>query len=385
MLLDIDLAGNAYIWKAEPELLVRLEPEYMSIVSEEKKDTQGRKYRTLVGYWWDPKATAGQSHPSEDAEFFLPEEIAHWAPIPDPDVRFRGESWLSAVLRDITSDQALTEYKLRYLYQAATPNLVLQYKQRLQKETVDALRTRMEQRYGGVDNAFRTLILDQGADVKLVGANLDQMNFVNVQAAGESRILMAAGVPGIVVGAKEGLQAATYSNFALAMRRFANLTIDPLWRSACACLSGPVVDAPQGSQLWYDTRNIAALRQDELERSQALQVQAAAIRELAQMNFEPESIKDYIQTGDVMLLKHPGPMVNMPTQIPLDRPYPIHAPDTPAQLALGAPKPSPPGAAPNRLPAGKAQKGPTAGTVGPTGGTSKPGPNGKTAPSASRK
>lgn len=386
LLQDADIAGNAYLWSTgDPDQpLVRLEPQMVQIVSEILTDGNGRHYRKVRGYWWDPKPT-GTDQPSEDAEFFTTDEVAHWAPIQDPSAHFRGISWLTSVLDEITADGSLTAYKLKYMQQAATPNMVLHYKQRLQKETIDALRERMQARYGGVDNAFKTLILDQGADLQVVGANLGDMNFTDVQAAGETRILMAAGVPGIVVGAKEGLQAATYSNYQLAMRRFADVTITPLWQGICSCLEDTVISVPQGKRLWFDPKYIPALQQNMLERAQATQVTAAAIDQLAKYNFDPDSIIAFMATGDVTQLTHKGPLVSSIATVPTVRPDVVHLDVNGNPLP---PKPTAAVAAPagqNRLPAGAAATKPVAGKIGPTGGTSKPGPNGKTAVSASRK
>lgn len=321
MIQDADLAGNCYIWNTG-EQLVRLNPRFVTIVSEEVTDGHGRKYRKLLGYYYDPSGmTNGRTGPSEDAQYFDVAEIAHWSPIPDPMATFRGMSWLTPVLREINSDQALTEYKIRYMENAATPNIMIRYKQKLQKETIDDLRERMHARYGGVTNAFKTLILDQGADTTIVGAHLEQVGFTTVQAAGENRILMASGVPGIVVGSKEGLQAATYSNYKQAVKRFDTLTIRPLWRSVCACLDGPVVSVPAGSRLWFDTRNIAALQDDETEKAAATQVRADAIAKLVQFNFDPDSVVKAVETGDLNLLKHSGPVVDMKGgAVPLARP-----------------------------------------------------------------
>ena len=44
-------------------------------------------------------------------------------------------------------------------------------------------------------NAYKTLFLAGGADVKVVGADLKQVDFKQVQGAGETRIAAAAGVP----------------------------------------------------------------------------------------------------------------------------------------------------------------------------------------------
>lgn len=303
MVQDADLAGNAYIWNAG-EQLVRLRPDQVTIVSTEQADQSGRTYRKVVGYYWDPNPL-GTGRPSDKAQYYDADEIAHWSPIPDPDADFKGMSWMTPIIREISADTGLTDYKVRYLKNAATPNILIKYKQKLLPETVDALRERMQARYGGVDNAFKTLILDQGADTTVVGNSLEQMNFTTVQAAGENRILIASGVPGIVVGSKEGLMAATYSNYQQAMRRFADITMRPLWRSACACLQS-IVNPPQGQRLWFDTAGIAALQDGEKERADTALVQAQAISTLVRFGYDPDSATNAVKAGDMSLLTHKG-------------------------------------------------------------------------------
>jgi hypothetical protein len=59
---------------------------------------------------------------------------------------------------------------------------------------------------------------------------MKQIDFKVTQGHGETRIAAAAGVPPIIVGLSEGLEAATYSNYGQARRRFADVTMRPLWR-----------------------------------------------------------------------------------------------------------------------------------------------------------
>jgi hypothetical protein len=229
--------------------------------------------------------------------------------------------------------------------------MLFKYKQKLLPETIDALRDRIEARHGGVDNAFKTLVLDQGADMTVVGNSFEQMAFATVQAAGENRILIASGVPGIVIGSKEGLMAATYSNYAQAMRRFGDMTIMPLWRSACAALE-KLVSVPAGSRLWYDASHIPALRQSELDGAQVLLAKAQTIGELVKFGYEPDSVVKAIDVGDLSLLKHPGIPISIMSDVPLAKPAPI---------VLGGPGQPAPAQDPN--PAGPAMAGP-----GPSGG-----------------
>jgi phage portal protein BeeE len=326
MIQDADLAGNAYIWDAGDQL-VRLRPDQVTIVSKETATGDGRSYREVIGYWWDPEPT-GTGKPSEKAQYYDVDEVAHWSPIPDPEANFKGMSWMTPIVREITADTALTSYKLRYLEHAATPNLLIKYKQKLLPETVDALRERMQARYGGVDNAFKTLILDQGADTTVVGNSLEQMNFTTVQAAGENRILIASGVPGIVVGSKEGLMAATYSNYAQAMRRFSDVTMRPLWRSACACLAS-LVAVPPNARLWFDVSAIAALRQGEKEQADTLLVLAEAAANWLRYGYTPDSVSKVLSSGDVSLLEHSGVVLDTVTMVPKAAPPAVKLQDLP--------------------------------------------------------
>ena len=61
------------------------------------------------------------------------------------------------------------------------------------------------------------------------------------------------------------------------MQKFANLWARPQWRSACGALEQICPPPGSGARLWYDTSDIAALQDGELERGQAALVNAQAI------------------------------------------------------------------------------------------------------------
>jgi phage portal protein BeeE len=299
MIQDADLAGNAYVWDAGDQL-VRLRPDWVTIVSELSSDPMGRPYRSVLGYYYEPPVTSRRFE--GEPQYFTVDEVAHWSPNPDPEANFRGMSWLTPVIREVWADNQMTNYKIKYLENAASPNLLIRYTQRLGQDSLSSLAARVEARHGGVDNAFKTLVLDDGADVTVIGNTFEQMNFSTVQAAGENRIIIASGVPGIVIGSKEGLMAATYSNYEQAMRRFADITMRPLWRSVCACLS-KLVTIPPGTRLWFDTADIAALRQGEKERADTMLVLSQAAAELIAAGAKPDTVTAAVAAGDITLLK----------------------------------------------------------------------------------
>lgn len=294
---DGSIAGNAFI-RNDGDRLVRLRPDWVEIVRIGAGEDTERFRWDVAGYLYWPNGPGG------DSEFYPVEEVAHWSPIPDPLASFRGMSWLTPVVREVNTDLALTDFKRQYLDNSATPNLLIKYKQQLTDKARGQVRDAWAARYSGA-NGLKTAILDNGADATVIGDGLQSMDITTVQAAGETRIAAAAGVPGIVVGLKEGLQAATYSNYGQAMRRFADITMRPLWRSACACLAS-ITPVPGDSQLWYDTSDIAALRDSENDRAVTMQTQALAAINFINAGYEPDSVTAAIVADDLSMLKHTG-------------------------------------------------------------------------------
>ena len=298
---DSFLAGNAYIWDAPGEdRLVRLRPDWVTIVSEAVQVSGGGFYRRPVGYWWEPPKTVldqGQG-------FLVPaDECVHWAPVPDPQADFRGMAPLTPVYRDVLGDDGLVQHKIRYLQNAASPNLLIKYSQKLQPGTVDSIRERMHARYGSANNAYKTLVLDQGADATVIGNSLQQMDFSGVSAVGTERILAACSVPGVLVGL-EPLRGAG-RGFEESMQKFANLWARPAWRSVCGALE-QLLDVPAGNRLWFDTSDIQALQDGEMERGQASLVRAQALLALVQAGYTHESAVAAVESMDLSQLQAGG-------------------------------------------------------------------------------
>jgi len=309
---DAGLTGNAYIWAPPGEgRLVRLRPDWMTIISELVPVDGGGTYRRKRGYWFEPpKGVTGQG----TGHLVPADEVCHWAPIPDPAADFRGMSWLTPIVRDVAGDDGLTQYKIKYLQNSASPNLLIKYASKLQDATVDKIRERMVARHGGVDNAFKTLVLDQGADVTVIGNSLSQMDFSGVSAAGTDRILAASMVPGVLVGL-EPLRGAG-KGYQESMHKLADLWARPQWRSVCGAL-GQLITVPAGNRLWFDTADIAALQDGALQRGQTALVNMQAVLTARQAGYSRESIPVAVTSGDITkLVPDPAavPPANQPVQ-----------------------------------------------------------------------
>ncbi len=288
------LYGNAFVAKVESDELLVLPAHEVVIVSEEVVSSSGVHYKRPIGYDWDPTRAPGSDQKAE-AQFFTVDEVAHWSPIPDPKARFRGMSWLTAVMSEVSSDNAMTAYKTLYMHHGS-PVKAVKYDRPLKPETIDYLIDRISAKYGGSGNAWKPLIFDQGAD-PVLSEGLEQLDFRNVQGGGELRICAAAGVPPILIG----LNSDGGESYEPAMRQFADMHMRPLWRSACASLQ-KLVNVPSDAQLWYDTSDIAALQAAETETAQVTQVSAAAMLTFIQAGMTPESVISAVTSGDLSLL-----------------------------------------------------------------------------------
>jgi phage portal protein BeeE len=309
-LQDADIAGNAYFTR-QGKRIYRLRPDWVTIVLGSKSGPA--EYASSqwdvepVGYIYQP---GGVSSGKGNARVFLPEEVAHFAPIPDPVAAYRGMSWLQPVVRDAMADSLATEHKLKFLEQGGTPNMVVTLSENItDPEVFQQWVDKFEDTHGGVANAFKTLYLAGGTNVEVVGTNLKDADFKAISAQGENRLAVAAGVPAIIAGISEGLDASTYSNFGQARRKFAEETIWPLWREAAGCLS-KLIDVPAGTELWIDTTDIAFLQEEAKERAEVQKLDAEALRSLTEAGYTPESAKAAVMGQDLSLLVKDEGLVN---------------------------------------------------------------------------
>lgn len=301
---DADLNGNGFITNYNPGRLKRLRPDWTIIVtgSEEEPHLAGDAIDgELLGYGYAPQGSW------DNPVFLLPEQVAHFAPIPDPEFHFRGMSWMTPVVREITADSAATTHKLKFFEQGGTPQLVVSMDASVTPESFAKFKAAMDAAHQGVDTAYKTLYLGGGADVTVAGKDLHQLDFKVTQGAGESRLAAAAGVPPSIVGFSEGLAGSSLNagNYTATRRRFADATMRPLWREAAGALS-TLVNVPAGAELWYDDRDVAFLREDRKDLAEIQGVQARTIRSFVDAGYEPKSVVAAIEAEDLTLLQHTG-------------------------------------------------------------------------------
>lgn len=314
-LLYADLFGNSFTHRVSGNRLQVLRPDWVTIVSglPDDEDTNGWDLGAeVLGYIYQPGGPGSGKSP----KLLLPETVSHFAPIPDPTAPWRGQSWLTPVIREVKADTSASSHKLQFFERAATPNLIVKTDPNLTPDQFREWVGIFKEGHEGLANAYRTLFLGGGADAEAIGANMRQMDFKNVQGAGETRIAAAAGVPPVLVGLSEGLQQATYSNYAQARRAFGDQWARPTWRNFAGSLES-IIPTPSDSRLWYDDRDVSFLQEDQKDAAEIQGMQTMQITALVKEGFPPDAAVAAVMAGDLSLLKgnHTG-LVSVQLQKP---------------------------------------------------------------------
>lgn len=306
-ILDADLGGNFFVTKRKTKQMRRLKrmrPDWVTIILGSPDDPQADVTdldAEVLGYVYQPGGFAS----GKDPVLLLADEVAHFAPIPDPLANYRGMSWILPVFRELQADTAMTVHKLKFLENGATPNMVVSLDSAIKKEAFQEWVNMFKSQHEGALNAYKTLYLGAGSTMEVVGKDFRQMEFAVTQAVGETRICAAAGVPPVLVGVTEGIKAATYSNYQQAKRYFADGMLRPTWRNFAASMSG-LIDVPAGAELWYDERDITFLLEDAKDAAEILGRHTTSIRTLTDAGFEAASVLAAVTSGDLTQLKHTG-------------------------------------------------------------------------------
>ncbi len=302
-----DLGGNAFVYRDVDRLRV-MRPDWVTIVlgdtSGTPVETPGQLDAEIIGFIYNPQD--GRSEPRA----LLPEEVAHYIPPGqrDPLARYRGMSWLQPVIRDIQADQAVVLHKLAFFENGATPQLVVSFDNpNVTPENFQELVTKMDDTHSGWRNAYKTIYLGAGADVTVVGKDLQQLDFAATQGQGENRIAAASGIHPVLLPTTEALHGSSLNagNHNSARRSAADTFFRPAWRNVCGSLAA-IIPVPGGSELWYDEQNIPFLRDDNGDAATTESVKASTITTLVKDGFTAESAIAAVMAQDMTLLVHTG-------------------------------------------------------------------------------
>jgi hypothetical protein len=173
---DADIAGNSYTVRRGSEFR-RLRPDWVTIVTGSRSGSE--LDAEVAGYLYQP----GGPSSGEDPIGLMPEHVAHFAPQPDPVAKFRGMSWLTPVLEEILADRSAITHKRSFFDNGAKLGYVVTLGENVKTpEQFEKWTSKFKLGHeGDAANAYKTLFLTAGADVKTVGADMKQVDFATVQ------------------------------------------------------------------------------------------------------------------------------------------------------------------------------------------------------------
>ncbi len=305
--IDVATTGNSY-WVRDGAVLRRLPAEWVTIVlgsDRESDDPQLAWDARPVGVIYKPAGVA-----AADAEVFAWDEIAHYCPEGDPDARFRGMTWLRPAMEDVVADNGARRYLTKFWENHATPNNVVTFDPETDPEEVKEFRDIFFEKHQGVERSFRTAFLGGGADIKVIGSSLKDLDTGNVRQQVHFDIALAAGINPMAIG----LMQVNYSNTKEGNRSISDRKLRYLWMKAVEAFR-PLMERPAGFELWYDVSGISALQADALDDSAVMASQAQTMRTLVDGGFEPDAVMASVTTGDWSKLKHSG-LLSVQTQAP---------------------------------------------------------------------
>ena len=239
------VAGNAYVEKAEvdgsPRELYALRPDRVKTIASASGWPEAFEY-----------SVNGQSvRLGRDAVLHL----KLFNPLND----HYGMSPLEAAQRSIDTHNAAAAWNKAMLDNSARPSGALVYAAgdgHMSNDQFERLKKELESSFQGAGNAGRPMVLEGGLDWKQMGYSPKDMEFIEAKNAAAREIVLAFGVPPMLLGIPGDN---TFANYAEANRVFWRQCVVPLANRAAEALTSFVGG---GLRLSIDLDQVEALSQD---------------------------------------------------------------------------------------------------------------------------
>lgn len=212
------IAGQSYIWFKRPRPglppveMYTLRPDWVKIVPNRDKGGE------VIGYVYSPTGTALQ-----DGYPLLPEDVMH-VKRPNPNDPLMGAGYgfspMGPLAQSANVDNDVTKFLKVFFQSGAMFQNAVSFEGSYDPDVLSTVRQRLKEIYGGVENWNEWAVFDGSAKIQRVSPTFEEMGFEAIDSRNEARILMALGVPPILVGSRFGLERSTYSNYAEARQAF---------------------------------------------------------------------------------------------------------------------------------------------------------------------
>lgn len=178
----------------------------------------------------------------------------------------KGLSKTAVAMRTATADNAATDFLASFFQRGAIISGVLKTEQSLQDAEAERIRQRWRKQHGGSDNWGDPAVLGSGTSYQPIAMNFKDMDFTNIDGRDEARLCSIYGVPTLLLGAKVGLTASTFSNFEQARKQFQEETVEPqrtYYASECTTQLVSKWDDTRKVYAGFDVTKVRALQEDQ--------------------------------------------------------------------------------------------------------------------------
>lgn len=135
------------------------------------------------------------------------DEVIHFKRF-NPRNRYRGIGTLRAAALAIDTDNYAAEWNKNFFYNSAMPAAALETEKTLSDEVFQRLKTQFAAKYGGIDNAHRTAVLEAGLKIRPLQISQKDMDFLEARKYSRDEILAAFRVPKSILGIVEDVNRA---------------------------------------------------------------------------------------------------------------------------------------------------------------------------------
>ena len=272
----INISGNCFQYldrkskNALPEAIYSLRPDRVFIVPGRENGQS-----MLRGFLYVPEGRSAfeswgqveRDNAFDEGRVFpiLPGDMMH-TKFPNPGDPLEGMGYglspISPGSHSADLDNSVTDYLNLFLKHGGVPALAFSFADAISDPTMAYLRERLSEEYGGYVNWIKPIVLDKGGTVSKVGLTFDELGSEKLDMRNEARILMALGVPAILVNAEVGLAHATLANAEELRRQFWQDTMVPEARLFEVDYKYYLRDDSGRSWPEFDFSQVPALQQD---------------------------------------------------------------------------------------------------------------------------
>lgn len=252
-MLYTDLSGKCY-WEQVRSAagntveLWPLRPDRIKIIPDQ--------YKLIKGYLYQIPDMEDQYIPAENVV-----EITTF----DPLSLYTGVSRAQVAMRSVSVDNSETDYLRLFFQSGGMPPGLIKTKKKLIDTDVTDIRRRWRERYGGFANWIEPAVLDMDAEFQKTGLTFEEMGIDVLDARSEVRVCMTMNVPPILVGARVGLDRATYANYREARTAFWEDHIIPEYKHFADTFMRELADEEWGNiNLVWDFTGVPVLYEKQL-------------------------------------------------------------------------------------------------------------------------